>query len=87
MYGCLLVLPLPLLASTLEDEDDEVKLGSAPRRSAMKRLVGMVEMGRKREVAPGRRRGSGLAVGQERRGPGAFDLPAQGPEEGGGGMS
>lgn len=88
MYGCLLVLPLPLLASTLEDEDDEVKLGSAPRRSAMKRLVGMVEMGRKREVAPGRRRGSGLAVGREEtRGPGAFDLPVQGPEEGGGGMS
>jgi len=34
-------------------------LGSASRRSAMKRLVGMVEVGRKRTVAPGRRRGSG----------------------------
>lgn len=42
-------LPLPPLAPALvAEEEGETKLGSASKRSAMKRLVGMVEVGRKK---------------------------------------
>jgi hypothetical protein len=61
-------------------DDDETKLGRASKRSAMKRLVGMVEVGRNRSRAAGaakERGGSLLCSGGARRVP-RLGLPVQG---------